>query len=115
MNSTPAVRKSQDARRAERQRVLLGGRIIFGQDYTYECTIRSLSATGGRVRLPSGAVVPDSFTLVDLPHGLAYDAHIAWRDQDHIGVSFADVHDLGGVVRPDLQRVRAIWIAARMR
>jgi hypothetical protein len=106
---------AENARAAERQRVLLGGRVVYGQDFTCECTIRDLSATGARLRLPKGAVVPDAFTLIDLPHARAYGAHVVWRRDDSVGVAFDSAHDLEGPVPTDLLRIRQIWMAARFR
>ena len=107
------VQKADNARNVARQRVLLGGRIVFGQDFTCECTIRDLSETGARVRVPPGASLPNEFVLVDLPHGRAFEATVAWRRDEHLGVAFRAAHDLTGTVPPEFQRIRAIWIAAR--
>ena len=112
---TATAHKPDEARIAERTRVLLGGRIVYGQDFTCECTIRDLSETGARLRLPASAGVPDSFTLIDLLHGQAYAARVAWRREDAVGVAFDSVFDLRDAVPPELIHLRRIWMAARSR
>jgi hypothetical protein len=107
--------QSEEPRCEARQRVLLGGRLVFGQDFTAECTIRDISRTGARLRVASGAAIPDRVTLIDLPHGRAYAGQVVWRWEDELGVSFRAAHDLSGPVPPELHHVRALWIAARFR
>jgi hypothetical protein len=106
--------KLEDGRSADRRRVLLGGRIVFG-DFTLACTIRDLSETGARLRLERGASAPESFILIDLPHGAAYEARVAWRAGDQLGVAFTGAHDLTRPTPPELRHVRQLWMAARFR
>ena len=51
-----------DKRKAQRQRVLKGGKIIFANgSFTVDCTIRSLSDKGVRLQVPTMRIATTHF------------------------------------------------------
>ena len=80
-----------DKRIIRRQRVLKSGKIaLAGGASILDCVIRNLSVAGAQVELPSTVGVPDAFTLIDAQTGTSYEAKVAWRKGNRMGVSFAD-------------------------
>ena len=76
-------------RSTQRQRVLKSGKIVFaGGSFTVDCTIRNLSETGARLRVPTTVTIPDRFALLDGQSGKRRDVTVAWRKGDEIGVHF---------------------------
>ncbi|KAA2237073.1 PilZ domain-containing protein [Salinarimonas soli] len=81
----------QDSRSAPRQRAFLQGRIIFnGGNATLDCTIRDWSAGGARLELTNTVTIPDRFDLLVPQKAATYQATIAWRRENAVGVSFLD-------------------------
>jgi hypothetical protein len=78
-------------RRAERRRVLRGGKIILSNLMsTYECKMRDLSATGALLIVNNATSIPDEFYLaVDFQTGRR-PCHVAWRKMNQLGVEFLD-------------------------
>lgn len=79
---------SVERRATIRHRVLKGGRIVTNAGYsTYDCTVRSLSDGGARLKIASSVGVPDSFELV-MDDGRKFDCQVAWRTALEIGAKF---------------------------
>jgi hypothetical protein len=112
-NAPPAPVKvdGPENRRAPRRRVLFTGRIVYGmQEMTVECAIQNISQTGARVRLAGVEALQPPVYLVDIRHGLAFRAHVRWRDGDRAGLSFSEYSDLSN---PDVKVptiVRRLWL-----
>jgi hypothetical protein len=82
-------------RRAARQRVLLTALVAYDQvGISFRCTIHDRSASGARLKLPAGMVVPDQLWVVDVADGVAYQATTIWRRYPNVGVSLTDPADL---------------------
>ena len=78
----------EEHRRATRQRVFKGAKIVFnGGASLIDCTIRDLSETGARARVVSPIGVPDRFTLL-LADGERYACRVVWRRVAEIGITF---------------------------
>lgn len=76
-------------RRAPRNRVLKDGKIILAGSWSVvDCTVRDWSATGARLRCRDQAAVPNDFRLVLPSDNSMRDAHVVWRRDDDIGVTF---------------------------
>ncbi len=94
-----------------RRRVLLGGRIVFGpDDITVDCAIVDMSESGARVR-PSGTpLLVEPMYLVNLTHGRAFKARLAWRRDNLIGLAFTEAYDLRAPP-PELPKIiRQLWV-----
>ena len=95
----PAAPKpvSSEARRSARKTMRTLGEIVFGQDQTLECTVLDMSGSGAKLKIGGGArkaftpalEVPEAFRLMIPRENIAIDCHLAWRENDMIGVSFA--------------------------
>ncbi len=79
----------EDKRGRLRKRVLKGGTIVFNnRASTLSCTVRDMSDTGARLRVPKGQVVPSQFDLMVEVDGLEVPCTVAWRRGEEVGVSF---------------------------
>ena len=77
-----------EKRKAQRQRVLKSGKIIFANgSFTVDCMIRNLSDRGARLQVPTTVTIPDRFTFLDA-HGGSKSARVIWRKANLIGVAF---------------------------
>jgi hypothetical protein len=105
--------ENADGRAGERRRTLLRGRICWGPHaaLSVDCTIRDLSETGAQLRVPADQPLPSTFHLIEVRDGLAFEASIAWRRDDLVGVRFAANHDLTQAVDGELKHLRRIWLA----
>lgn len=75
-------------RRTEpRSPALLTGKIIYGsrEEFVVDCVVRSTSHSGGRVRA-SLPTLPDNFKLLLYKTGELFEAEVAWRGKDELGV-----------------------------
>ncbi len=76
----------------ERRATKLPGKITFGElSFTLDCTIRDLSATGALVSVSSPKKLPDKLILIEPSNLLAFEAAVAWRGINLVGLSFAGV------------------------
>ena len=89
-NPTPAPVIEQ--RRAPRLRTLLSA-IIQCDDHksTMDCTVRNLSAYGGRIVLSEAFRVPDAFNLLIPHHDQLHRARVVWRRGECAGLALSDV------------------------
>jgi hypothetical protein len=112
-DTDPGRPEDETERRGPRRRVLLTGLVAhLDLGVSFRCTIRDRSASGARLKLPDGIVVPTDFWLIDVAEGLAYAAKTIWRRYPEIGVSLADPIDLKKRLDDELtqRRLRALWI-----
>lgn len=109
MNTPPLV----DRRRVPRSRVLLAGKICYGDQSTIsvDCTVRGLSPIGATVRVRETQALPAHFILMLIATGVAHDAQIVWRRGEFIGLSLGEAKDLKGPVEDRLKTVRRLWVA----
>lgn len=92
---------------APKRRILLGAKVIFNdRSSIFDCTVRSLSADGAELRMPSTLGVPDAFKLVIKPHDEKFDCQIMWRTETGLGVTFKKWPD--GPVSPLLKGLRLV-------
>jgi PilZ domain len=79
--------------RAERKRVLRGGKIILANLMsTFECKLRNVSSSGALLIVNNAANIPDEFYLsVDFQPGRR-PCHVAWRKMNELGVEFLDTN-----------------------
>ena len=102
-----------DRRQGQRRRTLVRGRICYG-DYgviSLSCTIRNISSDGALLSLRGNPPLPSKFTLLHVLDGVAFDARLAWRKGDLVGVILDDRQDLKGVVDAQVQGLRDMWLA----
>lgn len=103
-------------RRAPRQRVLLAGRLVYGEaDLTLECAIRDLSENGARIRLASPVALPARVRLVEVRAGVAYDCEVSWRRVPEFGLRFLGRHDLKKTTDPELLLLKRVWVESAAR
>ncbi|HEV3396210.1 MAG TPA: PilZ domain-containing protein [Xanthobacteraceae bacterium] len=78
-----------ERRAHSRHRTLKAGKIVFNHRFcVVDCTVRNLSAAGARLQVPSTLGIPDDFDLVIEPEKAARACHVAWKDENHMGVTF---------------------------
>jgi hypothetical protein len=100
-----------ERRSAPRRRVLLAGKLVFGEaQMTLECTIGDLSAQGARLRLASAEPLTDPIWLIDLTNGLCYRSRQIWRQEGKVGLAFSDYHDLRTASAELPPILRRLWV-----
>ncbi len=81
-----------EQRRVPRLKTLLSGIIQFDDGTsTMDCTVRSLSAYGGRIVLSEAFRVPEEFNLMVPHHDQLHRAKVVWRRGDCAGLVLSDV------------------------
>ncbi len=114
--ATPVPLMPDEQRRARRPRVLLSGRLVFGDaDMTADCAIRDLTETGARLKLSGPAALPARITLIEVGSGKAHECEVSWRRLPEIGVRFLTSRDLANDQGPELKRLRRMWLDAGAR
>jgi hypothetical protein len=108
----PDKRTGMVRRAAPRARSLLTGKIIIGDGReSHECVVRNLSATGAHVRIAGAVNLPGTVGLLVVKEALLFDATIAWRRGDQIGLTFTASYDLREDKDPAHRQARALWKA----
>jgi hypothetical protein len=107
---------SHNQRGQPRQRVLLAGKLVYGDaDLTIDCAIRDISEHGARVRTGGPVALPGRLHLIEVKTGRAFDCEIAWRRMPEIGLRFLASHDLTGVTGPEVKMLKRVWVEATNR
>ena len=107
---------SHDARDAMRRRVLLSGKIAYGDGaFSLDCSIRDQSQSGARLGIRGSTVLPKSFYLIDLRAGTAYDCELVWRNATQAGVKFHGMLMHTEIKDPNLQYLRRLYVEACLR
>lgn len=97
--------------RAHRPRVLLGGKLVFGNaTQSADCTIRDLSDTGAKIRLGPDLPIGGEVWLIVLTTGLAWRASVAWRRGAEMGLRFLEQVDLKTPQTGPLGHLRRLWL-----
>lgn len=96
-----------------RLRTLQRGRICYGLHHamSFDCVIRNLTASGAMLRVSANQAVPERFTLLHIPAGMAFEARLSWRRGDDAGVEFLSRRDLRGEVSEEYRALRKVWAA----
>jgi hypothetical protein len=113
MAERPEKTEKVDAeRRTPRKRMLLTGLVVrLDQGVSFRCAIRDRSETGARLKLPTGAVAPNTFWLIAVTDGRACEATTVWRRMPDVGVVLGEPIDLTRAVEDlDHRRLRALWL-----
>ena len=93
------TRPPKELRNRRRQRTLLTGvGAYLDGTATFDCAIRDLSDTGGRIRFSSGLAIPTTFHLVNVRDRVAYEARVAWRKSGDAGLKWIQVVPLIGEI-----------------
>ncbi len=92
--------------------MLLTGLVVhLDLGVSFRCAIRDRSETGARLKLPTGAIAPNNFWLIEVTEGRACTATTVWRTYPDVGVELAEPLDL---IKADddilHRRLRALWL-----
>ena len=108
----PDLRTGKVRRAAPRARALLTGKVIISDGReSHDCVVRNLSATGAQVRLAGAVNLPGSVGLLVVKEALLFDAALAWRRGDQVGLTFSAQYDLREDKDPAHRQARALWTA----
>ncbi len=106
----------EDRREAPRRRTVLSGVLVHGSTlYTTDCAILDISKTGARVRIPAAEVIGQPMFLINLSHGLAFEAFVTWRRADRLGLRFEAYYDLSKADNGGTPLLRRLWIERQSR
>jgi len=94
-----------DERIFRRNRVLRGGKIVYGDEgeFSLDCLIHDVSESGARISLKRNEFVPTHFFLIDVQKGLAHEAEATWirviKSVPQFGLKFNRTHELESLSR----------------
>ena len=77
-----------DNRRLLRRDTSLRGEIVLGRDNFIRCVVRNISASGAKLDVDAGALLPSAFQLRASDLGLDTRVKTVWRTGTEMGVSF---------------------------
>ena len=98
-----------DRRANARTRVLLNGKIVYGNGYTADCSIRDLTVAGAKLALSPNEAAPSDFYLIVIRNGVAHRSRTLWRREAEAGVAFDHSYDFSQPTPPELKPVRELW------
>ncbi len=102
-----------DHRQHPRQRTLLSGMVVFDDGArSLGCTIRDLSESGAKIRLPGPEILPGTVWLIEMRSGMAHRCRVSWRTQLEAGLQFEQSHRLDQGAPEDFARLRPLWLNA---
>lgn len=79
-----------ERRTASRKRSFLKGTVYFnGRLSSVDCVIRDFSDAGARLEFASIVTLPDGFELYIPTRDQTLDAHVRWRNDNEVGITFA--------------------------
>ena len=111
MMGDPPDENGAESRTEPRRRVLLSGKLVYGDaEMTIDCAISDLSSKGARVRLAGPELLKEPIYLINVPHGLAFKAREAWRRGNLVGLTFTESYDLHTPPAELPKLVRRIWV-----
>ena len=80
-----------ERRKAPRKKSFLKGTVYYNHRHSsIECTIRDFSDYGARLQFPSPVTLPDPVELEIPTREQTLRAHVRWRKDDEVGVSFEE-------------------------
>lgn len=105
-----------EKRKTARRRTILAGKIVHGNGaFSTSCTIRDMTETGARVKIPSLHInLPNAVFLIDIRQGAAYESDVAWSRPPELGLHFTARHDMNALPA-ELSYLRRIWVDASIR
>lgn len=105
-----------EQRGGRRQRVLLAGRLVYGDAHlTLDCAIRDLSEGGARIRLASPVLLPTQVWLIEVRSATAFSCEVTWRRAPEVGLKFLDRRDLRTDAAPELKPLKRVWVESAAR
>src|SRR6185369_6906705 len=100
-----------ERRPKRRKRVLLGGIVVSADgSHSFNCSIRDVSETGGRILL-NGQQVPSQFYLIEVRDRVAHEAKVIWENEKEVGVSFENTFRLADITDPAKYFLSQLWFA----
>ncbi|MCR6732740.1 MAG: PilZ domain-containing protein [Afipia sp.] len=86
----PTSLAATDKRRVGRQRVLKPGTIVFKGSGSISCVVRNISDSGAALEVISPIGIPETFELHIQGEPLRRHAHVVWRKEKRIGITFVE-------------------------
>ena len=78
-----------ERRTASRKRSFLKGTVYFNNRLaSTDCVVRDFSGAGARLEFASVVTLPDSFELYIPTRDQTLDAHVRWRNDTEVGITF---------------------------
>ncbi len=112
-NPTEQLCRTAEKRKAPRKKTLLRGKLVHAEGaYSLDCTIRDVSASGVRISIPRGVMVPNRVFLIDMRTATAHECDVKWRLTSEIGLHVIRSAVLDGPVPAELAFLKGIWIAS---
>ncbi len=75
--------------RAQRYRVLNGGKLIVNDGYSViDCVIRDMSEGGAKVRLTMPTMLPKQLEMLVVKNNMLYPVEVRWNRNSEAGLQF---------------------------
>jgi hypothetical protein len=88
--STPPERRPSPRRRA-----LLAGLVVHSAGrFSFQCTIRDISAGGARIVFAAGSAVPSQIEVINRSNGAVYHCDVIWTTNIAAGLKFTASYDM---------------------
>ena len=97
--------KENRARRRQRTLLTGVGAYLDGTG-TFDCSIRDLTDTGGRIRFNGGLAIPSTFHLVNVRDKVAYEAKVKWRKSGDAGLRWVNVIPMTGEINAGMTHLQ---------
>lgn len=81
----------------------------------FDCTIRNISDGGAEIGSKRSSAVGDQVYLLVTRSQVAYLSSVAWVQNDRIGLSFSQTHEVGPRLPSDLKFLRYLLVQTKLR
>jgi hypothetical protein len=96
-----------NARVQQRKRTLLPGKVVTADGANvFDCVIIDTSETGARIRVGEYGEISKKLFLVQPELRTAYQATVAWRRDDVLGLKLVRAYDLNGKTPAQIKPLR---------
>jgi hypothetical protein len=98
-----------DSRKTQRDRVVLPGRVIYGEGaFSIDCRIKDLSEAGARIVVSLGLAVPTHIVFMEVKSRIVHEAVVVRMAQPEFGLRFTSTYALDGKLPQHLDYLRRL-------
>jgi PilZ domain len=102
-NSPPAP---PERRPSPRRRALLAGLVVHSAGrFSFQCTIKDISATGMRIVFAASSFMPSQIEVVNRSNGTVYRCEVVWTKATSAGLKFLGTYNMADLP-PELDFLR---------
>ena len=111
-----ASERDLEHRNTPRRKSLLAGIILHGEaGLTTDCTIRDLTDSGAKARIPSAVFMSAPIVLIIPTHDAAFSVRVMWEQYGEVGLQFGDPLNLQSPATTLEKMAHRLWLERRAR